>query len=599
MVAKCHLEFDGFDSFLVNALRKIFEANVFPDVTLVGDDEFPIEAHRIILTAHSSVLERAIVESKSTKPTLHLKGFNYQDLTFLMQYLYLGEVSVPFAQASELLKMGKYLQINQLGDECNVTDKDLNKMFSVVPKDDFANSDSFEDSSVVDDGDTGKELTHPSELVTTSEDEYLEDEPDEDECKTYSAMDKEYILSMYSSYKSTEDEGENSEEPEYDSSQVKDENDDERSPLQCDGKAEVTGKQMNGKYPGKGDDIEGPDYGPDMVGKPLPDFSVLRSVTFSHYYFVKSKPINGEAWARCNICWYKLGTGAQNVPGQSVNINMPFLRIAGVGKKWKKQSYTTTPMITHINSRHPDFMDQFMHQQAETTKACKILQQNKKITQIQLKEEKITKKDLIREKKRIEYEERAKLKINRKTNTFNRIEKLKTVEPNYDFEHVDEDIMRTVVGAPKDNHSPSESVVYSHNFFRKLYPKKAKNKTDKTSLNSSIAECVTCAQRNDRHFLKTNGGSTSGLLNHIRAHHPELNLQLKKIQNGKSDILSNIRVQKQERLNMMKETNLALSNSYAKLKEQGSLNLNKMKETNIALLTSYAKIVKDSQSDNI
>ena len=591
MVAKCHLEFDGFDSFIVNAMRKIFEANVFPDVTLVGDDEFPIEAHRIILTAHSSVLERAIVESKSTKPTLHLEGFNYQDLTFLMQYLYLGEVSLPFAQASELLKMGKYLQINQLGNECNVTDKDLNKMFSVVLKDDFVSSDGFEDSSPVDE-DKSKELTQPSKFVTTSEDEFCENETieDEDECKTYSAMDKEYILSMYSSYKSIEDEGEDSEELECDSSQVKDENNEEISPLQCNGRPDVKWKQRRGQYTGKGDDIEGPDYGADMVGKPLPDFSVLRSVTFSHYYFVKSKPINGEAWARCNICWYKIGSGAYTFLDQK----RAFLRIAG--KSWTKQSYSTTPMITHINNRHPDFMDQFMKQQAEATKAFKVIQQNKKITQMKFKKEKITKKDLIREKKRFEKEERAKLNIDRKTNTFNRIEKLRSEEPNYDFEHADEDLLTIEVGVPKENHNPSESVVYSHNFFRKLYPIKAQHKADQKSLNSSIAECVICAQTNGRHFLKINGGSTSGLLNHMRAFHPEMNLKLKKLQN-EMKFLSNRRVQKEGRLNQMKETNLASLNSYAKLQKHGSLN--KMKETNIALLTSYAKIVKDSQSHNI
>lgn len=126
---------------------------------------------------------------------------------------------------------------------------------------------------------------------------------------------------------------------------------------------------------------------------------------------------------------------------------------------------------------------------------------------------------------------------------------------------------------------------------------KAQNKTDKTSLNSLVAECVSCAQRNDRHFLKTKGGSTSGLLNHIRAFHPDLNLKLQKIQNEKNGIISEIRLQKQGRLNKMKETNLVLLDSYAKLQKQDSLN--KMKETNIALLTSYAKIVKDSQSDNI
>ena len=52
MVAKCHLEFDGFDKFSVQTFRKIFESNAFPDVTLVGDVNVPLEAHRIILSAH-------------------------------------------------------------------------------------------------------------------------------------------------------------------------------------------------------------------------------------------------------------------------------------------------------------------------------------------------------------------------------------------------------------------------------------------------------------------------------------------------------------------------------------------------------------------
>ena len=134
MVAKCYLEYDGFDNFLRKALRKIFEKNSFPDVTLVGDDDFPIEAHRLILSAHSSVLENAITESKSEKPTLQCKGFTYQDLNSLLTYMYLGEVSLPFAQASELLMIAKYLKISQLGEECKVKDNKLKQMFSIVPK---------------------------------------------------------------------------------------------------------------------------------------------------------------------------------------------------------------------------------------------------------------------------------------------------------------------------------------------------------------------------------------------------------------------------------------------------------------------------------
>ena len=103
-------------------------------MTLVGDDNIPIEAHKIILSAHSTVFEHALNENQSV-PILHCKGFNYQDLHSLMQYMYLGEVSVPLARSNELLRMAKYLKISQLGDECNVSEKKLNVIFSLIPKD--------------------------------------------------------------------------------------------------------------------------------------------------------------------------------------------------------------------------------------------------------------------------------------------------------------------------------------------------------------------------------------------------------------------------------------------------------------------------------
>ena len=240
-------------------------------------------------------------------------------------------------------------------------------------------------------------------------------------------------------------------------------------------------------------------------------------------------------------------------------------------------------------------MDKFMEQQAEAKDAFNIFQQNKSITKLKQEEEKISKKILKKEKKRIENEEKAK--VNRKTNSINRIEKLRALEPNLDFEHMDEDILTTVVGVSRGNHNPNESIVYSHNFFRRLYPMKVEDKMDDTSLKSTVSECVPCAQRNDRHFIRTVGGSTSGLLNHLNAFHPDLFSLKKRLQNERSDTLNKLKLQRQERLNKMKETNIA-SISFYKTKLQKQERVNKMKETNLALLNSYAKIVKNSHSDS-
>ena len=457
MVAKCHLEFDGFDQFFIKALRKVFEANLFPDVTLIGDDEYKIEAHRIILSAHSSVFEKALFESKSTKPTLRLKGFSYQDLSFLMQYLYLGEVSLPFAQASELLKMAKFLRIPQLGSECNVTDKLLNRIFSIA-----------EENFVSIDSGKGVTLTQSSEVVTIRKNESSEE----------NFLDEAY----QSYYKNIESEIDDLGELEFDSSDAEKENN-KTSPLEND-KIQEDKKQRKKRrklvYPGEGySNIEGQDCGADMVGKLLPSCEVPT---------------------------------------------------------------TTTTMKAHINKMDPAFMDQFKRQQKETKNALQILREKKRIAKLEKKEEKIRKKKFKEEMDKI------RLKLGKREQTFDRIDRLSAKEPNYDFKNLDEDILTTEVGAPRENHCPRDAIVYSHNFFRKLHPIR---NLSQTSL-KSYAECITCAQRNKRNILKLTGASTTPMLTHIKTKHRELASKLKELQNEKRSSLYTIKLAKNRRRNQWK-----------------------------------------------
>ena len=449
MVAKCHLEFDGFDRFFIKALRKVFEANLFPDVTLIGDDECKIEAHRIILSAHSSVLEKALFESKSTKPTLRLKGFSYQDLSFLMQYLYLGEVSLPFAQASELLKMAKFLRIHQLGSECNVTDKMLNRIFSIA-----------EENFVSIDSGKGVTLTQSSEVVTLRKNESSEE----------NFLDEAY----QSYYKNIESEIDDLEELEFDSSDAEKENN-KTSPLECD-KIQEDKKLV---YSGEGDNIEEQDYGADMVGKLLPSCEVPT---------------------------------------------------------------TTTTMKAHINKMHPAFIDQLKRQQKGAKNAVQILREKKRIAKLENKEEKIRKKKFKEEMDKI------KVKLGKREQTFDRIDRLSAKEPNYDFKNLDEDILTTEVGAPRENHCPRDAIVYSHNFFRKLHPIRNLSQTS----SKSYAECITCAQRDKRNILKLTGASTTPMLTHIKTKHRELASKLKELQNEKRSSLYTIKLAKNRRRNQWK-----------------------------------------------
>ena len=333
MVARCHLEFEGFNNFLLKALRKIFESNAFPDVTLVGDDNIPIEAHKIILSAHSSVFENAFTDCKSGL-ILHCKGFNYQDLHSLMQYMYLGEVSVPFARSSELLRMAKYLKVSQLGEECNVSEKKLNGIFSLIPKE-----IGFGPDLVKTENDREQTVQPTSgEVLNLNDDDFDEKEDDG------------ISQSVYDSFEdAVEKETERMMEFDHNSSKV------DNSIAEDDS---LTNIGDQGNY----NNIEENDYGPDMVGKPLPGFSErrLRSVVYSHYYFVKMKPVDGKTWARCNLCWFGIGQPKEKKwpNGKSKG----FIKVSEYKTKWKS---TTSCLNRHLESRHQDIMEQFSRQRVE------------------------------------------------------------------------------------------------------------------------------------------------------------------------------------------------------------------------------------------
>ena len=534
MVAKCHLGFDGFDSFLIKALRKIFESNAFPDVTLVGDDNIPIEAHKIILSAHSSVFENAFTDNQSI-PILHCKGFNYQDLHSLMQYMYLGEVSVPLARSNELLRMAKYLKISQLGDECNVSEKKLNVIFSLIPKDIGPGTDLVKTEN---DGELTIQST--SAEVLNLNDDYFDKEEDGTPQSVYDsfedAVDTETEKMMKIDYSSSK----------VDNSISEDEDDSLTNIGIHDG------EKKNDNIIGESS-FEENDYGPDMVGKPLPGFAARkhRSVAYSHYYFVKMKPVDGKTLARCNLCWFGIGQPKDDPHGKSKG----FIKVSGYRYNKTQPASNTSAMIRHLESRHPDIMEQFSRQRVKHSKVLQEFKETEKNMKLKREEEimrikenmKIKRnveklvmenmknkkylekmeKENMKNKRKIDKMEKKKMeeKNEEESHSFNKKRTFSEKYPDYDFKSIDLEIRTTIVGQPKVDFNPCEAVVYSHNYYLRLYPLKAEEAVKSMyplAVKSSYAICIACAQNNKRNIFSTSGGSTSSLIHHIERKHPEL-----------------------------------------------------------------------------
>ena len=134
----------------------------FADITLVGDDNIPFEAHKIVLSAHSNVFREAIIALKCDKIVIQCNGFLHKDIKSILDFMYLGETARDFKDAQVLIRMAKFLQIKHLSDECDMDQDILNKEFSieaveVVTDEKIKPEDNFTDSQSQDPLDESEE----------------------------------------------------------------------------------------------------------------------------------------------------------------------------------------------------------------------------------------------------------------------------------------------------------------------------------------------------------------------------------------------------------------------------------------------------------
>ena len=81
------------------------------DVTLVADDKTQITAHRAVLAACSPVLRSWTSDSPHPRPLLYLRGIQAQEVTSLLQFMYLGETRVSVDRVGVFLEVARDLEV--------------------------------------------------------------------------------------------------------------------------------------------------------------------------------------------------------------------------------------------------------------------------------------------------------------------------------------------------------------------------------------------------------------------------------------------------------------------------------------------------------
>ena len=462
MRAQIQFQFDQFPEHLAHILINLFSTKTLCDVHLIGEDDIPVEAHKIILAAFSGVLNRIVRKENGNSSEIQLHGMNHHDIEKIVQFMYLGEASVAHAGVDKFLRTAKFLGISQLSDQCKTGVEDLNAEFCIGK---VINESEDDDDEIRINGDFGEIVREFDDAKRTG----IGDTEDGDRIISNESFE-EMNQDEYIQY---EDSG-ISNALTVQEIFLEELRNDQMAP---------TVKTRNRKYIKKereevphfkldDEDINKVTFGKSvddfnevdailednfMIGEPTTlNFNITESVCFSHNYFRK---LGSGIKALCLMC---LRTKEKKRVFLSISNN------------------SAQGLLNHLMSKHSEYTEQFSLQRA-------VVQG-------------------LRNERRKRKEHRDNRHVLQKQGEKSNQSML---EENFEVDAILED--NFMIGKPTTlKFNITESVCFSHNYFSKLG-------------SGIIALCLMCLRSKEkkRVFLSFPSNSSKGLIIHLRSQHSE------------------------------------------------------------------------------
>ena len=115
IMEKFCVEFNDFQTSVSKSFRKLRHEEEYSDVTLMGEDYQPLQAHRIILSSCSEYFKNVLCNSKTrSDPVLCLEGLMQSDLTNVLDFIYNGELQLYSDDLERFVKIAQRLKLEGL-----------------------------------------------------------------------------------------------------------------------------------------------------------------------------------------------------------------------------------------------------------------------------------------------------------------------------------------------------------------------------------------------------------------------------------------------------------------------------------------------------
>ena len=134
---KFNLSWNEFDNCTSNTFKELLGETDFVDVTLVSDDLQQIKAHKVILSASSSVLKKMLQQNPQQHPIIYLSGIDYKEMCSMISFIYLGQTEVEQDSLNLFMEVAAKFDVKGLKQENKLKEMELKS--EILPADDQVN----------------------------------------------------------------------------------------------------------------------------------------------------------------------------------------------------------------------------------------------------------------------------------------------------------------------------------------------------------------------------------------------------------------------------------------------------------------------------
>ena len=120
---KICLQWNDFQKTVVSSFRNLREEKECTDVTLACEDGQQVGAHKVVLKSSSPFFRELLKSNKYQQPIIYMRGVNFEDLTAILDFLYLGEANLYQEKLESFLTIANELKLKGLAKDWENSEK--------------------------------------------------------------------------------------------------------------------------------------------------------------------------------------------------------------------------------------------------------------------------------------------------------------------------------------------------------------------------------------------------------------------------------------------------------------------------------------------